>query len=563
MHIGLTILLLIFEGVKCAYVHVGCYKDHSNRAISGGFVRYDTSVVLRKCLEKAKQNGNEYFAVQYNVECFTSPDAGDTYDKYGRTTGCKLGRGGSWMMDVYRIPDIASRLGNINSNYENRWNEEVKTCTGGCEQEYNSFAGDMEIVALGLEAGSSLIDIASSAIDEKKFKKIAGTMGKFAPFLGALGPVVGIIAAFGDSEEMQRLNFVVDMLSEGFQEINRRFNRIELRIDELQNLLKQEHIDTRNYDPVNQLVNINKLVEEYFRALADNENSYAVRKADDLRELDSACWSAVETLINAFTGKAGYPEICMSLAVAMNGHRKNVMAKVLPLYTNLIRGVSDYLLIESLIDGRDMNNFKKEYDKKLKDVYNSIAECDETLESTLWLDWWKNDLTAAWGAHHGGGEKHLAKKINEVLSSKYYWRDWLIAVWGDAHGSDKHWQMHCPGDHTFHKLHWNHKNIIVTSVSPSKSTKARWLNVDFPTDHSYNAKSLWERIPNHIRTCTYPVSGVVRSDYNLELIAPTNRRYHKYVQLKRCWSFSVWHWFGSKQKWACGNADAYDAYILG
>ena len=69
------------------------------------------SNVVDRCYNKAKRLGYKFFAVQYlykyeqyrRYECYTSSDAGQTYAKYGRTTGCKDGKGGSWMMNVYKI----------------------------------------------------------------------------------------------------------------------------------------------------------------------------------------------------------------------------------------------------------------------------------------------------------------------------------------------------------------------------------------------------------------------------------------------------------------------------
>ena len=50
--------------------------------------------------------GYKFFAVQYlyrRYECYTSSDGGQTYAKYGNTTGCKNGKGGIFVMNVYEI----------------------------------------------------------------------------------------------------------------------------------------------------------------------------------------------------------------------------------------------------------------------------------------------------------------------------------------------------------------------------------------------------------------------------------------------------------------------------
>ena len=88
------------------YRDLGCYKNKRSRAISGKVEIWWNNVIDR-CYKRARGLGHKFFAVQYrrpfNYECYTSSDAGQTYAKYGRTTGCKDGKGGNWMMNVYEI----------------------------------------------------------------------------------------------------------------------------------------------------------------------------------------------------------------------------------------------------------------------------------------------------------------------------------------------------------------------------------------------------------------------------------------------------------------------------
>ena len=95
------------------FKRIGCFCDNycgdkpeatTVRAISGKITFYTPSTAVTKCYEKAKAGGYSHFAVQYYQECFTSEDAGSTYDRFGRTTGCTSdGRGGSWKSTVYEI----------------------------------------------------------------------------------------------------------------------------------------------------------------------------------------------------------------------------------------------------------------------------------------------------------------------------------------------------------------------------------------------------------------------------------------------------------------------------
>ena len=94
----------VFNTERC-WKHLGCWKDKSDRAISGEIVNFHTSRVVYKCHDRAAERGNSVFAVQYKTECFTAPDAHaeSTYQMYGKATNCQGGVGGGWANDVYKI----------------------------------------------------------------------------------------------------------------------------------------------------------------------------------------------------------------------------------------------------------------------------------------------------------------------------------------------------------------------------------------------------------------------------------------------------------------------------
>ena len=59
---------------------------------------------IQGCFERAKALGNDVFAVQAGSQCFTTATAGETYNKYGASSGCSAsGTGGSWANEVYKI----------------------------------------------------------------------------------------------------------------------------------------------------------------------------------------------------------------------------------------------------------------------------------------------------------------------------------------------------------------------------------------------------------------------------------------------------------------------------
>ena len=91
---------------------IGCYKDTSNRAIQplegkdsildGSYLSRNNPIV--KCAVAAMRAGYSMFAVQHGGWCAASAAAPQTFDRYGKSTGCGSdGKGGGWANQVYVI----------------------------------------------------------------------------------------------------------------------------------------------------------------------------------------------------------------------------------------------------------------------------------------------------------------------------------------------------------------------------------------------------------------------------------------------------------------------------
>ena len=63
---------------------------------------------LKGCYEAVKSKNYTVFGYQYGVQCYSSPNAEDRYDKYGPGTGCSpMGTGADFLNHVYKIGTIA------------------------------------------------------------------------------------------------------------------------------------------------------------------------------------------------------------------------------------------------------------------------------------------------------------------------------------------------------------------------------------------------------------------------------------------------------------------------
>ena len=105
---GLISKFLLYSG----YESIGCYRDTGNRAIlplegkdSILDGRYWTRKnPIAKCAAAARRAGYSMFAVQNGGWCAASATAGETFNKYGKSTACGSdGEGGPWANQVYVI----------------------------------------------------------------------------------------------------------------------------------------------------------------------------------------------------------------------------------------------------------------------------------------------------------------------------------------------------------------------------------------------------------------------------------------------------------------------------
>ena len=98
----------IFFSVE--YNSLGCFKDSTPRALPlllksfrGNIDWTDMTKIVRACADLAKERGLPVFGIQYYRECWSGPDAENTYNKYGPSRNCQNGVGEDGTYYVYKI----------------------------------------------------------------------------------------------------------------------------------------------------------------------------------------------------------------------------------------------------------------------------------------------------------------------------------------------------------------------------------------------------------------------------------------------------------------------------
>jgi len=539
-----------------AYVEVGCFADkHTPRAISGKHATFATSVVKDMCYHKAKTAGNSYFAVQDGTDCFTSSDAGTTYDKYGRSTGCKNGVGAFSEMTVYWIPAgafvIHDTLKEMDTNLAAEWEGAVHSCahSGNCNGNYNG-AGDLVVtVATALKEGAELFEAFSNVITNKKFVDIAQNIGKVSAVLGGAGAVVSLVStfAFADSQDL-KLDLIIDLLTDGFNRIEDRFDALENQLQDLEDVINEQHFKTRIRPSLLALRFCNTLVTDWFEFPSDE------RKRDLIDCYDEA-YSAIVALRDEFIGEHDSP-LCERLIDYSNVDRQKVLFTLTDLYSRLVRGVSDLVRIANLKGRTDISFTVSKMDNWLRGIANSIQKCDIDLASKRWLEQWGVDRDRVLK-----GTKKITRalgtRVNYRLSSKYYWRDWLVVGYDYLRGSKNRAMTYCRSSDVFLMNSKKRYALFISSVPKAKSKEAYKPTFSLYSLRINSAYGILKKLPSHKgKKCRYQLVGVVRRYREKVFIihAPSYRRWSQGLNFKKCKRF----WF-HRQCWS----HMFTAYVLG
>jgi len=563
------LLIFIFTSQIDAknYVEIGCFIDKENRAISGEPFHFATQVI-QKCYEKATQMSNTLFAVQ-TIYCYTSPNANQTYYKYGVASGCKSGLGGYFMNSVYWIIDqesltISDSLQELAPNLVPKWEKALAECIGTekCTKAYNTGRVNMQRVGHGLAAGEKLTAAISGSLKAGTFDKVAKSLGNFAPYLGAFSPAMALVSLFWASDESQRINDVMGVVNTGFRRLEGEFQKLEYKLSDLERTIVSEHRITRITSILKEFSVANELVENYWDA--EKKKNIKTRKE---RLVDGNVYNTLQAAIiwlyDDFTGKYLSSALCDSLIETTNVDRRQVMDTVIDLYRRMIQAVSNLVVIGSLKELSDLPETIKKETGRLEEIAEVIKKCDMEIESNRWVKQWMKDLERILDHPQKDKENELADKINSELSSKYYWRDWLIVVYRDMYGDDVHWRYHCNVDtYTYNGKHWKEMyNILISSVlKKAKKNDVRWGKVSNFEREEYKchgrpnlnkdrkcyrnkylgAKSTYKNFPRDVQkmqeSCKIPISGVVimKDTFTFALRAPESRKFYHQDSRRTC-----------------------------
>ena len=117
-------------------------------------------------------------------------------------------------------------------------------------------------------------------------------------------------------------------------------------------------------------------------------------------------------------------------------------------------------------------------------------------------------------------------------------------VYPDMYGSENHWRGYCNrGVTTLVETHWKKRyNILISSVPSDRKSQPFTVDERITTHnvrthknvdeyHWYDAKKIYESLPDDAKKCKYPIVGVVHGENKFALRAPENRKFYQTDQM--------------------------------
>ena len=247
----------------------------------------------------------------------------------------------------------------------------------------------MEFVAAGLIAGQEVTGHIEDSLVTKDFKTFASKVSKFSSLLGAFNSFVSIIGMFGESAEEQMLERIIKLINEGFNRMENRLDRIETRIGNLENVIREGLFWTNLRQPLQKLSNVQERIKAYLKVT----NPAARRqRAKDLDEGQyDNLFDAIKAIEDTFDGKHG-KTLCREVTDFTKTNRLQVLSVAVDLYNRLVQASIDKVMIGRLLERDDVEETINDMTEKLRRIGQLIDECDEHIKESAWLNQWRTDL---------------------------------------------------------------------------------------------------------------------------------------------------------------------------
>ncbi|KAK3083426.1 hypothetical protein FSP39_022313 [Pinctada imbricata] len=393
-------------------------------------------------------------------------------------------------------------------------------------------------VQAGVEAGTAIVTAIGSDTHSARFLLLGKISKNLAPFLGAIGPALGLLNFFiskGPSPELQL------MLRE-FARINAKFDQVFAKIDNLEKVIIEKAVKSQYGIYQSEISALSHLLNDYLNisSTGASNDTKESRKNKFLEEYDKSDSSATLKLWQGMTRQRVLMDyIPDSVARFTKNHRlltQNILKRIL---NTIIQGVNVMLYRDQMIGDTDTYEDQKTlWDGRIQQLIAELIEFDLKV-AKKYSDQSKKDTDDIISSLFGVPNKAVADALYSSLSEKYDWRNWLVVVYDPLHGGDKHWVHYCGG---LHRFRTHGRNTVVASISQyyskmdkesvkkklfatplMKKTSSYWWWEHFTRYKCFDAHVIFDHIHSDIRNgCKYPGLGVIRQNADIHYRAPND-----------------------------------------
>nr|AKV63164.1 N-U8 [Pinctada fucata] len=389
----------------------------------------------------------------------------------------------------------------------------------------------MKKLQAGVNAGNAIITAISSDTFSENFGRIGIIAKKMAPFLGAVGPLIGFISLFlpvGPSKELQ-------YMIRAFAQINNRFDQVFSRIDELESTVIEKAIKSQYSSYQSEISSLSTLLNSYLNSTANGSSESASsnsRKKLFLSAYESSDKTATLKLWQGMMlDRSLSDNIPYSIAKYTFNNRLRTQNLIKRILSTILKGVNVMTFYYKLSGDNDSYvDQSRIWEGRIQRLTDRMQEVDSNVRDK-YIEQAEKDTEGVLTERDGASNEVAASAIYSFLTAKFEWRNWLVVVYNSMSASNYKEQQyqHCGG---FKRFEFKGRNTIVASNNKNESMYIDkitqiFADIDIGGRHRpfhFNAKGTWLQIPECMRSnCTYPGLGVLpRFQTFLAFKAPEN-----------------------------------------
>ncbi|XP_063448967.1 uncharacterized protein LOC134728324 [Mytilus trossulus] len=308
----------------------------------------------------------------------------------------------------------------------------------------------------GLELAKGIAELFEKEEFRKSLTKIAKDVG---PYLGVLGPFIGVVLAFIPSES-DELFFMKNMMTN----IDNRLDKMDTRFNNIERLIQWDAVAIK-FAQLEQKINaVSREFQFIYKvrkgAVENRKLIFTVNYDGDYQNSGSKLYDAIVEKHGTFQEDLG-----TSVLRYTDNDRNKTQVFLLGVMKILLRAVKielGYLLVKGFTINAEF--MKSDWEKRIQEVTAKFEQIDDQCANVNYRPQSGKEIDAYALTNSDKTNNEFATGLFNLLSGKYYWRDWVVLAYDPITGRENHW-VGVDGGHV--KIGKNGRNIVVASVDKS------------------------------------------------------------------------------------------------